>query len=51
MCKEGIAKTIIKRLLEDSTAKHAREILARWTDVYERTKVFGIWQLECSNEP
>ena len=41
MCKEGLTKTIIKRLLEDSTSKTAKEILRRWTEVYERTKVFS----------
>ena len=40
LCKEGITKTIIKRLLEDSTSKIAKEIHARWSEVYERTKVF-----------
>ena len=41
LCKEGVAKTIIKRLLEDSTSKTAKEIHARWSEIYERTKVFS----------
>lgn len=41
LTKEGVTKTIIRRLFEDTVADYARDILTRWTTVYESTRVFS----------
>ena len=41
LCKEGLAKTLIKRLFEDSNTQNSREILKRWNQMYESTRVFS----------
>ena len=41
LCKEGITKLLVKRLLEDSKAKTAKKIKAEWSEIYENTRVFS----------
>ena len=41
LCKEGIAKTLIKRLFEDSSTEMSRAIMKKWSAIYESTRVFS----------
>ena len=41
LCKEGLAKLMLKRMFEDSTAVECRNIYHEWNNAYQATSVLS----------